>query len=80
MKEEMEDTNTRLILAQKSLIDICSNYTKEYAPELAALFIYEKAVKLDVNGGVYRFTHGRWLDDDVIERCILAIKETLKTP
>jgi len=54
---------------------LCSNYTKEYAPELAALFIQEKAVKLDVNIGAYKFTHGRWLDDEVIQRCINKIQQ-----
>jgi len=71
----IEDTKTRILNAQNSLIDLCSNYTKEYAPELAALFIQEKAVKLDVNIGAYKFTHGRWLDDEVIQRCINKIQQ-----
>jgi hypothetical protein len=70
----IEDTKTRILNAQNSLIDLCSNYTKEHAPELAALFIQEKAVKLNVNIGAYKFTHGRWLDDEVIQRCINKIK------
>ena len=69
----MENTKTRILNAQNSLIDLCSNYTKDHAPELAALFIQEKAVKLNVNIGAYKFTHGRWLDDEVIQRCINKI-------
>lgn len=69
----MEDTKARILSAQSSLIDLCSNYTKDHAPELAALFIQEKAVKLNVNIGAYKFTHGRWLDDEVIQRCINKI-------
>ena len=78
MKTELKDTETRLHNANRYLIEICRQYTDEYAPELAALFIHERAVKLDVNMGTYKFAHGAWLDDDVIARCIERIKEDLK--
>ena len=71
-----EDMMQRADNAHKNLIEVLTEYgAGEYAPQVAELYIKEKVVKLEVNMGRYVFKHGAFLDSQVIENAIDAVKK-----
>lgn len=72
----LEDMMKRADNAHNGLIDILTEHgAGEYAPQVADLYIKEKVVKLEVNMGRYIFKHGAFLDSEVIENAIDAVKK-----
>ena len=72
----LNDMMQRADNAHKGLIDILTEHgAGEYAPQVADLYIKEKAVKLDANIGRYIFKHGAFLDSEVIGNAIDAVKK-----
>lgn len=72
----LKDTETRMYNAKEDLIGILREYgAGEYAPQVAALYIHLKAVKLDVNISKYKFHHGALLDDNTIKAAIDMVKD-----
>ena len=70
-RDMYNDINIRIENAEANLIEALRNAgANDYAEEVAAYYINEKIVKLDMNIGRYKFTHGAFLDEDVIERAI----------
>ena len=71
-----EDMMQRADNAHKNLIEVLTEYgAGEYAPQVAELYIKEKVVKLEVYMGRYVFKHGAFLDSQVIENAIDAVKK-----
>ena len=72
----LEDMMQRADNAHKNLIEVLTEYgAGEYAPQVADLYIFSGAVKLDANIGRYTFKHGAFLDSEVIENAIDAVKK-----
>ena len=70
-KDMYNDINIRIENAKANLIETLRDAgANNYAEDVAAYYINEKIVKLDMNIGRYKFTHGAFLDADVIERAI----------
>ena len=68
------DINIRIENAEADLIETLRTAgANNYADEVAAYYINEKIVKLDMNIGRYTFTQGAFLDADVIERAIKLV-------
>ena len=66
-----DDMKTRIVNAENELIEILREYGAGDAAEaVAAFYIQEKIVRLDVNIGRYNFVNGAYLDADVIERAV----------
>jgi len=65
------DINNRIENAEANLIEVLRIAgANDHAEKVAAYYINEKIVKLDMNIGRYQFTHGAFLNADVIERAI----------
>lgn len=72
----LDDMMKRADNAHNGLIEILTEHgAGEYAPQVADLYIKEKAVKLDANLGRYIFKHGAFLDSEVIGNAIDAVKK-----
>ena len=70
-RDMYNDINIRIENAEADLIEVLRTAgANNHAEEVAAYYINEKIVKLDMNIGRYKFTHGAFLDADVIERAI----------
>ena len=71
-----DDMKTRIVNAENDLIEILREYGAGDAAEaVAALYVKEKIVKLDVNIGRYNFVNGAYLDADVIERAVALLDD-----
>lgn len=65
------DINNRIENAEANLIEVLRTAgANDHAEKVAAYYINEKIVKLDITIGRYQFTHGAFLNADVIERAI----------
>lgn len=74
-----KDMMLRVENAQNGLINTLAEHgAGEYAPQVAELYIKEKAVNLDANIGRYIFKHGAFLDSEVIDNAIKAVKKIEK--
>ena len=72
----LDDMMQRVDNAHKNLIEVLTEYgAGDYAPQVADLYIKEKAVKLDANIGRYIFKHGAFLDSEGISNAVDAVKK-----
>jgi hypothetical protein len=72
----LNDMMQRADNAHKDLIEVLAEHgAGYYAPDVAELYIKEKLVKLDANIGRYIFKHGAFLDSEVINNAIKAVKK-----
>lgn len=67
----MKPVFTRLEQAETYLRNVLAeigDLTPEEAEKAARVFKRERLAKRDVAGGIYRFTHGAFLERDVVRR------------
>lgn len=73
----LKDMMQRADNAHSGLLGILAEHgAGEYAHQVADLYIFAGAVKLDANIGRYIFKHGAFLDSEVINNAIDAVKNS----
>jgi RNase adaptor protein for sRNA GlmZ degradation len=74
--DSIEAIAQRMDNAHQWLVDTLKEQgAGDYAEEVAHYYIKEKIVKRDLHVNSYKFSHGVFLDSDVIKRAVELVKK-----